>query len=121
MLLDFGVSMSAITEQSEQLIVGKWTYMSPETTTNGHTDHRSDRFSLGVILYLLCTGPAPFSGAEPKEIVRKIRAGQYKPLQEVAAEVPTPLAKLVASMLASNPDHRPQRGQEVVAELNEIT
>jgi serine/threonine protein kinase len=118
-LLDFGVAMSAVTEHAETMIVGKWLYMSPETTTNGQIDHRSDLFSLGVILYLLCSGHMPFTGREPKEIVRKIRAGQYKPLQEIVP-VPERLAVLVARLLAPNPDDRPQRGQEVAAELTDI-
>ncbi|MDQ3364384.1 MAG: serine/threonine protein kinase [Myxococcota bacterium] len=118
-LLDFGVAMSAVTEHAETMIVGKWLYMSPETTTNEPIDHRSDLFSLGVILYLLCSGYMPFTGKEPKEIVRKIRAGQYKPLHEIV-QVPDRLALLVSRMLAPNPDDRPQRGQEVVAELNDI-
>jgi tRNA A-37 threonylcarbamoyl transferase component Bud32/transcription elongation factor Elf1 len=54
-LLDFGVAMSSVTEQAESMIAGKWNYMSPEHTTN-QPDHRSDLFSLGVILYLLCSG-----------------------------------------------------------------
>ncbi|HWU86604.1 MAG TPA: serine/threonine-protein kinase, partial [Kofleriaceae bacterium] len=118
-LLDFGVAMSAVTEHAETMIVGKWLYMSPETTMNDHIDHRSDLFSLGVILYLLCCGYMPFAGAEPKEIVRKIRGGQYTPLQELVA-VPERLALLVARLLAPNPDDRPQRGQEVATELTEI-
>jgi serine/threonine protein kinase len=118
-LLDFGVAMSAVTEHA-RLIVGKWTYMSPETTLNGQTDHRSDLFSLGVILYLLCTGVPPFSSSDPRVIVKKIRAGDYKPLGEVAPHVPERLAKLVGRMLAVKPEHRPQRGQEVVDELNAI-
>jgi serine/threonine protein kinase/anti-anti-sigma regulatory factor/predicted RNA-binding Zn-ribbon protein involved in translation (DUF1610 family) len=118
-LLDFGVAMSAVTEHAETLIVGKWLYMSPEATTNQQIDHRSDLFSLGVILYLLCSGVMPFSGAEPKEIVKKIRAGHYTPLQELLP-VPERLALLVGSMLSSKPGDRPQRGQDVVAELTEI-
>jgi serine/threonine protein kinase len=118
-LLDFGVAMSAVTEHAETGIVGKWLYMSPETTTNQQIDHRSDLFSLGVILYLLCSGYMPFTGREPKEIVKKIRAGQYKPLQEIVA-IPERLALLVDRLLAPNPDDRPQRGQEVAAELTEI-
>src|SRR5207342_2382635 len=74
-LLDFGVAMSAVTEQAETMIVGKWLYMSPEHTTNQAIDHRSDLFSLGVIMYLLFTGTMPFSGQDPKDIVRKIRSG----------------------------------------------
>jgi len=120
-LLDFGVAMSAVTEQAETMIVGKWLYMSPEHTQNQQIDHRSDLFSLGVITYLLCTGAMPFSGSEPKEIVRKIRAGQYKPLQQAAPNIPEALAELVGRLLSSNPDDRPQTGHEVVAVLNEIT
>ena len=112
--------MSAVTEHAETMIVGKWLYMSPEHTTNQQIDHRSDLFSLGVILYLLCSGAMPFSGTEPKEIVKKIRAGQYKPLQEIVPDVPESLASLVGRLLSPNPDERPQRGQEIVAELTEI-
>jgi eukaryotic-like serine/threonine-protein kinase len=118
-LLDFGVAMSAVTEHAESLIVGKWLYMSPEATTNQHIDHRSDLFSLGVILYLLCSGHLPFTGYEPKEIVKKIRAGQYRPLQEIA-QVPDQLAILVKRLLAPNLDDRPQRGHEVALQISEI-
>src|SRR5690348_11774932 len=120
-LLDFGVAMSAVTEQAETMIVGKWLYMSPEHTTNQAIDHRSDLFSLGVIMYLLCTGNMPFSGQDPREIVKKIRAGQYKPLQQAAPDIPEALAHLVARLLAPNPDERPQTGHEVAATLTEIT
>jgi serine/threonine-protein kinase len=118
-LLDFGVAISAVTERAETMIVGKWLYMSPETTMNDQIDHRSDLFSLGVILYLLCSGYMPFTGSEPKEIVKKIRAGQYKPLHEIVP-VPERLAVLVGRLLSPNPDDRPQRGQEVATELTEI-
>jgi serine/threonine protein kinase len=86
---------------------------------NDQIDHRSDLFSLGVILYLLCSGYMPFTGREPKEIVKKIRAGQYKPLREIVP-VPERLAVLVGRLLSPNPDDRPQRGQEVAAELTDI-
>src|SRR5690606_29719619 len=94
-LLDFGVAMSAVTEQAEAMIVGKWLYMSPEHTMHEQIDHRSDLFSLGVILYLLSTGAMPFSGSDPKAILRKIRAGSYQPLQERVPELPDSLAELV--------------------------
>ena len=61
----------------------------------------------------------PFSGKEPNEIVTKIRSGFYKPLQELVS-VPDRLATLVARLLAPNPDDRPQRGQDVAAELTDI-
>jgi serine/threonine protein kinase len=119
-LLDFGVAMSSVTEQAETMIVGKWMYMSPEHTMNQQIDHRSDLFSLGVILYLLTTGAMPFGGKSPKEIVRKIRAGQYKPPQLCAPDVPEGLASLIQHMLAPNPDERPQTGRDVANALTEI-
>jgi serine/threonine protein kinase/anti-anti-sigma regulatory factor len=116
--LDFGVAMSGVAEHAEAMMVGKWLFMSPEDTSNQKIDHRSDLFSLGVILYLLCSGSMPFIGSEPKKIVKKIRAG-HKPLQELVP-VPERLASLVSRLLAPNPEDRPQRGQDVVAELTEI-
>ena len=120
-LLDFGVAMSAVTENPESMIAGKWAYMSPEHTSSQEVDHRSDLFSLGVMFYLLCTGSMPFSGSDPREIVKKVRAGSYRPLHEAAPQVPEAVSTLVARMLACNPDDRPQTGQEVVASLIEIS
>ncbi|MBA3500702.1 MAG: serine/threonine protein kinase [Myxococcota bacterium] len=114
-LLDFGVAMSSVTEQDEPMIVGKWSYMSPEHTTKA-IDHRSDLFSLGVVLYLLCSGRMPFHGAEPVEIIDNIEEGQYAPL----TGVPEPLAELVNSLLRPNPAERPQTGQAVASALAEI-
>jgi serine/threonine protein kinase len=118
-LLDFGVAMSAVTDHAKKIVVGKWLYMAPEASSDLQVDHRSDIFSLGVVLYLLCTGYMPFTGRDPKEIVKKIRASSYKPIDEIV-EVPPRLAALVARMLSPNPDDRPQRGQDVVTELLEI-
>ena len=118
-LLDFGVAMSAVTEHTRNTIVGKWLYMSPEAMSNKAVDHRSDLFSLGVVLYLATTGNLPFTGREPKEIVRKMRAREFVPLQE-RAQVPDELARLVARMLSPDPSERPSRGQDVVAALTDI-
>ncbi len=117
-LLDFGVAMSSVTEHAGNMIAGKWAYMAPETTLEQPIDHRSDLFSLGVVLYLMCSGRMPFSGSQA-EIVKKIRSGRYQHLHEVAP-VPARLAQLVTRMLATDPDDRPQRGHEVVAELTEV-
>jgi serine/threonine protein kinase len=120
-LLDFGVALSAVTEEEQKLIVGKWLYMAPEAAANQQIDHRSDLFSLGVIAYLLCASALPFSGKDPKEIVPKIRSGQFTPLETAAPDVPAPLAALITRMLAPDPAARPQTGHEVVAALNEVT
>jgi serine/threonine protein kinase len=120
-LLDFGVAMSAVTEHAETLIAGKWAYMSPEHTTNQQIDHRSDLFSVGVMLYLLCTGKMPFSGNDPREIVKKIRSGSYKPLKQACPDIPENVSQLVGRLLSPTPDERPRTGLEVVTALNDFT
>jgi serine/threonine protein kinase len=75
---------------------------------------------IGVILYSLCSGSMPFSGRDPKEITSKIRAGEYRRLEESSPHVPPRLAALISRMLSPAADDRPQRGHEVVAELTEM-
>ncbi len=119
-LLDFGVAMSSVTESTGTMIVGKWLYMSPEHTSKHRVGHRSDLFSLGVVLYLLCSGAMPFAGYDPKEIVRKVRAGQFTPLAQVVPDLPEQLTKLVDRMLSPDPTNRPDTGREVATTLDEI-
>lgn len=118
-LLDFGVAMSGLTG-ADTMVVGKWMYMSPEHTRNKNVDHRSDLFSLGVILYESCAGRAPFASAHAKETVRKIREGDYIPVQRHAPEIPDRLAALVDGLLAPDPDRRPQHGQQLAEALSDI-
>ncbi len=118
-LLDFGVAISAVTESSQSMVVGKWQYMSPEHATNQY-DHRSDLFSLGVVAYLLATGRMPFDGDTPKELIRRIRAGDCSPVADIAPGLPPALATLIDRMLLPDADQRPQRGQEVVLAIAEV-
>jgi serine/threonine-protein kinase len=119
-LLDFGVALSSVTEYDNRIIVGKWPYMPPEATLDSKVDHRSDLFSLGAVLYFLCTGYPPFTGSSEAEFARKIRAGAFRPVREVAPEVPERLAALIEKLLAANPERRFQRAQDIVSELDEI-
>ena len=121
-LLDFGVAMSAVTEHAgEAGVAGKWAYMSPEQTMEQEMDHRSDLFSLGVMMYLLCTGSMPFAGNDPREIVKKSRTGAFKPIKQVAPDMPNSIAELITRMLSPNPDDRPRTGLEVVTTITEFT
>jgi len=105
-VLDFGVMLAGDNSTAAQ-------YVAPEAA-NGMIDHRSDLYSLGVILYQLCSGTTPFSGYDKKR-----RSGRHRAVHEVA-DIPAPLAALVERLLSPNPDDRPQRAQELGSELTEI-
>ena len=107
---DFGVAIAA----SEHVEVE---FMAPELVTNGAITHRSDLFSIGMLLYNMCSGSTP-SGVAHKD--KKPKAGKVRPLHEVA-NVPPALSALVSQLLSTNPDERPSRGAEVALALAEIT
>ena len=114
-VIDFGLARSiTVDSEAEPLTVvgdflGTPQYASPEQLSGDDTplDVRSDIFSLGSTLWFLLTGQHPFSGRSLAEIHRQqLRAPSQ--MQLVTARVPEPVATLLGSMLAPNPDHRPQ-------------
>src|SRR4051812_3043911 len=78
-LTDFGIAKARTkTEQTGIGVVkGKIMYMSPEQSAGGEIDHRSDLFSLGIVLYSMVTGKLPFEGGAPLEVMLRIQAGEY--------------------------------------------
>jgi serine/threonine protein kinase len=121
-ILDFG--MARLQEQTEGLtrhgvIVGTPLYMSPEQATAGKVDARTDIFSLGVVLYRLCTGKLPFGGESVADVISNI-ATQIPPApRDVNKRIPSKLSKLIMRMLNKNPSDRPPDAMNV-ARLLEI-
>ena len=75
LVLDFGIAKSIASEDAEitgERIIGTPKYMSPEQAAGKSVDHRSDLFSVGMILYEMTTGSAPFNGKSIHEIVMAI-------------------------------------------------
>jgi serine/threonine protein kinase len=112
-VLDFGVMMAMMKTSREAQ------YMAPEAAVEGAYGHASDIFSLGILIYKLCAGSTPFTGTGTKNVVKKMRTGKFRGLEEFAG-VPPALAGLVARMISFDPASRPHRAQEVVAALTEI-
>jgi serine/threonine protein kinase len=107
-LTDFGVAraMRADIEPLSGTIKGKLCYMSPEQARGMVVDGRSDLFSLGVLCYELLAGKRPFDGPTDAETLLRITAGQYRPLTELAPEVPLGLSAVVERLLARDRDQR---------------
>jgi len=102
------------------MILGTPAYMSPEQVRARAVDHRSDLFSLGCVLYALCTGRQPFQADTPMAQAAALAADEPTPVHEVNPKIPQLLSELIAGLMAKNPDHRPDSAAEVAARLRAI-
>jgi hypothetical protein len=87
-------------------IAGTTAYMSPEQAIGGVVDHRSDLYSLGVILYELLTGALPFRGCSHRELVRAILNERHEPVTARRPDLPEALAAVVDRLLDKSRDGR---------------
>jgi serine/threonine protein kinase len=119
-ITDFGLARAADDLEMTQagLIAGTPQYMSPEQAQGAPIDCRSDLFSLGSVLYTMCTGRAAFRAETALGVLRRVCDEQPRPIQEINAEIPSWLAAIVDKLLAKNPAHRFESATEV-AELLE--
>ncbi len=88
-----------------QTIGTPW-YMSPEQARGQQLDARSDLFSLGTVLYQLCSGCLPFDGNSQREIEFAIYLDPPKPVRAVNPAVPVPVAELIHALLEKDPAKR---------------
>jgi serine/threonine-protein kinase len=93
-------------------------YMSPEQTCNAkRADHRSDIYSLGVLLYQCLTGALPFTGESAMEVLRAKEYGVFRPARRLNSEVPPRLDLIVDKMMAKNLKYRYQSCAEMLTDL----
>src|SRR4029453_6178978 len=98
------------------IISGTPTYMSPEQARGEVVDQRSDLFSLGSVLYAMCTGRSPFRAETTIAALRRVCDDTPRPIREVNPAVPQWLVETIDRLLAKQPAQRFQAAQEV-AEL----
>lgn len=117
-LTDFGLARAADDASLTQsgLLAGTPLYMSPEQANGGPIDSRSDLFSFGSVLYVMCTGRPPFRASNTFALLRRVVEENARPVREVIPEIPQWLEDLIALLHAKLPDDRIQSAGEV-AEL----
>jgi hypothetical protein len=101
-------------------VLGTPSYMSPEQALGKALDHRSDIFSLGVVLYELATGQQPFTGATLGEIVNKIIHSQPPAIARLNYDVPPELERITLKCLHKSPDQRYQSARELTVDLKNL-
>jgi eukaryotic-like serine/threonine-protein kinase len=102
----------------ERWITGTYHYISPEALSPAMpVDIRSDIYSLGVVIYEMLAGRAPFQGRDPGELARQHRGCRAPDLRRLVPDVPAEAAALVHAMLAKEPLRRPQTSRELIERL----
>ena len=100
--------------------IGTAEYMSPEQGKGLWVDHRSDLYSLGVILYEMLMGAPPFSGQNPVSVILKHIRESPPSMAEAHVEVPAQTQQIVLKLLAKEPVDRYQSAEELVQALNGV-
>jgi tetratricopeptide (TPR) repeat protein len=101
-------------------IVGTVAYMSPEQAQGLPVDHRSDIFSLGILLYEMATGERPFRGSTNLSVLSAILKDTPRPVTELRAEVPRALARLIQRALEKRPEDRYQSTDDLRRDLEDL-
>jgi WD40 repeat protein len=118
-ITDFGLARAAgdATLTYSGHVVGTPRYMSPEQADCGPVDGRADLFSLGCVLYAVCTGQAPFDGEGPLAVLRQVCEREPTPVREVNPAMPGWLAAVIARLMAKHSAERFQSAAEVAEVL----
>ncbi|MFX0200162.1 MAG: serine/threonine protein kinase [Candidatus Hodarchaeota archaeon] len=119
-ILDFGLAKLAgqVGLTKAGMTVGTVAYMSPEQAQGEVVDHRTDIWSLGVVLYEMLTGQLPFKGEYEQAVIYSILNEDPQPLTAFFRSiVPMELERLVSKTLAKHPDERYQHADELLADL----
>ncbi len=118
---DFGIAKaeSNAYQTRDGVLKGKFEYMSPEQATGKEIDHRSDLFSLGIILYETLTGRRLFKTDSEIATLKKIRDCDFEPPRRKNANIPEDLEKIVMKALARYPEDRYQNANEMAEDLRQ--
>lgn len=120
-LTDFGLARAANDVGLTQtgFIVGTPLYMSPEQAQGKPIDQRSDLFSLGSVLYAMCTGQPPFAAETGFAVIRRVCDDEPTPIGDLNPHIAPGLIEVIERLLQKEPALRPASVAEVVSLLEE--
>ena len=124
-VLDFGLAKDVRVDKSSDatltsaaqtavgVVMGTLPYMSPEQIAGRAIDHRTDIFSLGVVLYEMTSGRRPFEGESSAELASAILRDTPRALNELRLDVPEELSRVIRRCLEKNPADRFSSAREI--------
>ena len=117
-IIDFGIAKTTTQTARTQvgIIKGKVAYMSPEQAEGRKIDRRSDIFAAGILLYEMVTGQAIYSG-DTMEVLNKAIHANYKPLEDIAPDLPSPIYPILHRALDKDIDERYQSCGEMMTDI----
>jgi serine/threonine-protein kinase len=122
-IMDFGLARKSggtlITKQGSTM--GTIAYMSPEQARGEEVDHRTDIWSVGVVLYEMLTAQLPFKGEHDQSVVHSIMNEKPKPITDLKADIPVSIGQVVSKALEKDPDKRYQQAEELLDDLKSIS
>ncbi len=118
-LTDFGLARAVDDASLTQsgVVAGTPQYMAPEQARGESVDHRADLFSLGSVLYAMCTGRSPFRAETTVAVLKRVCDDTPRPIREVNPTIPEWLAAIIARLHAKDPADRFQSAAEVAEVL----
>jgi two-component system LytT family response regulator len=126
-VLDFGLAKMETPYRDETqvmtsagVVMGTVAYMSPEQALGRDVDHRTDLFSLGVVIYEMATTRLPFPGATPSETMARILGSQPDAIARFNYDVPEGLDRLVRKCLEKDRERRYQSARELLVDLKNL-
>lgn len=102
------------------IVVGTVSYMSPEQAMGHPLDHRSDIFSLGVVIYEMLTGRLPFEGETSTEVIDKIIHEEPPAIARLNYSAPPELERITRKCLEKEPERRYQSAQDLLTDLRNL-
>jgi Tol biopolymer transport system component/predicted Ser/Thr protein kinase len=132
-LLDFGLAkatqpggqttasdISTVAKTETGVVLGTVQYMSPEQLLGKEVDHRTDLFSLGVVLYEMATGHRPFSGACMSETIDRLLHAQPQAVARFNYNMSAELERIIIKALEKDREVRYQSAKELLVDLKRL-
>jgi serine/threonine protein kinase len=119
LISDFGLARTVddATLTRTGVVAGTPHYMSPEQASGLPVDQRSDLYSLGSVIYFMCTGRPPFRAEHALAVLNRICHDRHHPVEDINSDVPAELADIVDCLLSKNPNDRFRDASEVEQRL----